>query len=267
MINTIWHISDSHGCHDRLSQPSCPVWTMIHSGDMTNTGHIDEFKSFFDWLQNVKAENIILVPGNHDRTLDPNNSFYGPNVVKYVKSVVESMPHVHLLINNSVTITGMDFNEYKFYGTPYTPKHGVNWGFWYKDSLDAFLQCDLIPDDVDVLITHGPAQGIRDYALSGVYAGCAALTTRLKNLQKIKAHCYGHIHETAGLDAGLQGGAGNEFISSNGAISTGRYHSFISALQLGRKGFHGNMFTINKTKGCALTKLEQKRYNSLSVNA
>ena len=59
-------------------------------------------------------------------------------------------------------------------------------------------QC--IPDNTDVLITHGPPHGIGDEVNVGFKCqnvGCVDLLERLQQLS-LKAHIFGHIHEGYG---------------------------------------------------------------------
>jgi Icc-related predicted phosphoesterase len=55
-----------------------------------------------------------------------------------------------------------------------------------------------IPDDTDILITHGPAFGYCDKVI-GQYdnLGCQLLTNRIKTI-KPKIHVCGHIHSGRG---------------------------------------------------------------------
>jgi len=57
-----------------------------------------------------------------------------------------------------------------------------------------------IPDDTDVLITHGPPKNIGDEASMGFKCqnvGCVDLLHRIEQL-RLKAHIFGHIHEGYG---------------------------------------------------------------------
>jgi Icc-related predicted phosphoesterase len=56
---------------------------------------------------------------------------------------------------------------------------------------------DLIPEGIDVLITHGPPHKILDYTRDGVYAGCEELLLAIERV-KPKIHAFGHIHEGRG---------------------------------------------------------------------
>lgn len=57
-----------------------------------------------------------------------------------------------------------------------------------------------IPEDTDVLITHGPPQGIGDEVTLGSECqnvGCVDLLHRIDQLS-LNAHIFGHIHEGYG---------------------------------------------------------------------
>jgi len=56
----------------------------------------------------------------------------------------------------------------------------------------------MIPDDVNVLITHGPPSGILDLNDDDEYCGCVNLLHRIKELTKLKCHVFGHIHNEYG---------------------------------------------------------------------
>jgi Icc-related predicted phosphoesterase len=58
---------------------------------------------------------------------------------------------------------------------------------------------DLIPDGLDVLITHGSPFGILDQEEpSGEHLGCAELLKAVED-KKTKVHIFGHIHGGAGV--------------------------------------------------------------------
>ena len=52
-----------------------------------------------------------------------------------------------------------------------------------------------IPDDVDVLITHGPPVGHGDLCSGGNRAGCVDLLRHVETRIQPKLHVFGHIHE------------------------------------------------------------------------
>lgn len=54
---------------------------------------------------------------------------------------------------------------------------------------------NLIPNDVDVLVTHSPPVGHGDLACCGERAGCVELLSTVQKRVKPKYHIFGHIHE------------------------------------------------------------------------
>ena len=61
---------------------------------------------------------------------------------------------------------------------------------------------DMIPDDTDILITHGPPQEIRDFVSNwrqgDMNVGCELLRYQLENRLKPILHVFGHIHGAYG---------------------------------------------------------------------
>ena len=62
-----------------------------------------------------------------------------------------------------------------------------------------------IPDDTNILITHGPSYGHRDrvnatWGARDPHVGSKSLTTRKESLTDLKYHISGHIHEDWGID-------------------------------------------------------------------
>lgn len=53
-----------------------------------------------------------------------------------------------------------------------------------------------IPDfpDVDIIMTHGPPEGVLDLTTLGTHAGCRHLLRALHRAKPM-IHCFGHIHE------------------------------------------------------------------------
>ena len=184
----IFHISDTHGKHTDFTD-SIPndVDVLIHSGDFSDLGIQEETEFFLRWFKSLPAKHKILIAGNHDFTLDENHYEFAEF----------DMSGIHYLNNESIEIEGL-----KFYGNPLVlmPLGG---SFTYYEEADGELIWRDIPDDTDVLITHGPAFGILDKEekYSGTKRfGCRALLERLEGLYKLKAHCFGHIHQARGME-------------------------------------------------------------------
>lgn len=197
----ILHLSDTHGLHEG----QCERWVkelieeyqpnvIVHSGDfMRHAMKFQDIQDFFEWFLSLPVEHKILVAGNHDMWLEQleNNEYLRQATVP---------DDLHLLINEEVIIDGI-----KFWGSPYTPWF-YDWGFQLHEH-EAEALWPTIPDDVDVLITHGPAHEVLDDMYAQDEAdkrtsalGCPYLTKRLKELKHLKAHLFGHIHGGYGRD-------------------------------------------------------------------
>lgn len=84
-----------------------------------------------------------------------------------------------------------------FLFSPYQPEF-YDWAFNLPaDSPEIKQVWAKIPNDVDVLITHGPPAGILDQTFDGLHVGCKQLLERVKQI-KPRLHVFGHIHEGYG---------------------------------------------------------------------
>ena len=64
--------------------------------------------------------------------------------------------------------------------------------------MDIIQHWQQIPDNTDILITHGPPNMILDKTQRGVLAGCRDLLETIIKI-KPKFHLFGHIHEAYGV--------------------------------------------------------------------
>lgn len=176
-------ISDTHNQHQYLNLPEGDI--LIHAGDATGMGTEKEIKNFADWFSSQKFPYKIFVPGNHDWGFQRDfkkyeNMFWG----------------VQVLHERDVTIEGI-----KFYGAAWQPEF-CNWAFNVPRDATAVANWAKIPDDTNVLITHGPPYGTLDLIHTGGLSienvGCEALTDRIKSLQQLQLHIFGHIHDCHG---------------------------------------------------------------------
>lgn len=210
----IWHISDTHSKHAQLTPQVCDV--IVHSGDFSNSRQLDKSRSeiadFIEWFAALDAQHKVLVPGNHDMAL-----FHK----RYLADEIPS--NIIYLDNEQVVIEGV-----KFYGSPFTPTHGGTWAWaTARDKLHVYW--DAIPEDTNVLITHGPPMGVLDKAwrydaVSTTEStamkyieqtGCRNLMTRVM-LIKPQAHLFGHLHNMRDIyNAGTAKISGIDTIFSN----------------------------------------------------
>lgn len=187
-------ISDTHNMHDKIVVPSGDI--CIHAGDATGRGWEHEVRNFIKWYSKVDCEHKIYVPGNHDIGLEKNYDEW---------STWFTDAGITILNDESVIIEGVsthDFKEYKIkiHGSPITPNFG-HWAFMRARGEQINKHWMQIPGDVDILVTHGPPNGILDEVYNmwdeGQHTGCEMLWRRILQV-KPKIHIFGHIHEGAG---------------------------------------------------------------------
>ena len=177
-------LSDTHGHHDDIQLPAADV--LLHTGDFTMRGRIEEIEDFNNWLGTLPYEHKIVIAGNHDKGLD-----------KVLKK--ENAVDGHTILSNCTYLEDEEITigGYKIYGSPWVPQFGY-WGFM-KSRASLNETWDKIPIDTDILLTHGPPLGILDHCESGALAGCMHLLDTVINRVKPKFHVFGHIHESRGL--------------------------------------------------------------------
>lgn len=176
--------SDTHAdiCIDRLDTISMPEGdVLICAGDFSGIGNNLDIINFNETLKRFKHEFKILCPGNHDRFLE--HSYDLGEVI---------LDQAFLLCDQEVVIKGI-----KFYVTPWTPTF-YNWSFMLSEE-ELKKKFEYIPEDTNVLISHGPPFGILDKNNKGINCGSKALLERVKKV-KPKYHVFGHIHQNYGIE-------------------------------------------------------------------
>ncbi|MBO4587696.1 MAG: metallophosphatase domain-containing protein [Bacteroidales bacterium] len=169
----IIHISDTHGKHRELA-PLPDGDVLVHSGDFSFAGSDNEALDFLDWLCDQPHKHKIFVAGNHD-------------VAMWDANIEGLPPNVHFLSDSGVSIEGK-----LFYGAPM--QMGMKNG-----KLSVVENYDLIPEGVDVLITHQPPMGILDLDSAGRHFGSTKLLEKVTEL-KPKLHLFGHVHNAYGTN-------------------------------------------------------------------
>ena len=181
-------VSDTHGMHRQVKNlPKGDV--LIHAGDITSRGTKKEVEDFLDWFNNLKQfTHKIFIAGNHDFFLD-----HAEN-----SEVSKLVPENVIYLRDS----GVEIEGVKFWGSPITPKF-YNWAFQRERGSAIKQHWDLIPNDIDVLIVHGPPANILDKITNGRNVGCKELHNACQRIMPQFFVC-GHIHEDYGkcLDHG-----------------------------------------------------------------
>ncbi len=191
-------ISDLHGYYPELEGGDL----LIIAGDITARDKIPEWNEFFNWLDQQNYERKIMIAGNHDN---------------FCKSWCTSDDSIYdsLLGRPSLTYlcdSGTEFEGLKIWGSPWSLKfEGINPHCMAFTGTEEELaeKFALIPDDIDILITHSPPYGILDKIKPRIrprfeymcHVGSKSLGLEIGLRKKPpKLWVWGHIHEAYGED-------------------------------------------------------------------
>ncbi len=177
-------ISDTHGKHDDITEDLVGGDLLLHSGDSMTSGYREsqliEFCEWFDSIDNYKCK--IFIAGNHCRLFE-NFPERALEIVSQYKSIVYLQD------------TGFEYEGVKIYGSPHTPFF-YNWAFNVERESPEMIEIwNKVPQDTDILITHGPPFGHLDTVefRRHMNLGCEVLARRIDEI-KPKIHLFGHIH-------------------------------------------------------------------------
>ncbi len=170
-------ISDLHGYRPKLEGGDL----LIVAGDLTARDMPLEHGRYCQWQYDLPYEKIIFIAGNHDGHIQKRPDLYIDGC--------DSMSKIIYLQDSEITYKGM-----KIWGSPWTPTF-YNWHFMKDRGREIERMWNMIPDDTEILITHGPPFGIQDQVKDGEPClGCEELKLALNRLKKLKLHVFGHIH-------------------------------------------------------------------------
>lgn len=225
-----------HGAF-RKPFPRCDV--LLNSGDLTMTGQLHEYESSIQFLQHYPAELKLVIAGNHDLSLDHQYWENNPEAVESYSeefskeaeydgdlprkaralwtSQLAKDANIHYLEEGLHTFTLSNGAVFTIYASPWQPEF-CNWAFNYPHDEDRWNPAHLvegshakpapkvrdphpIPEgaEVDIVMTHGPAQGHLDLCNHGGRVGCPHLLSALDRVRP-RIHCCGHIHEAWGAE-------------------------------------------------------------------
>lgn len=174
-------LSDTHNNHDKLDLPACDV--LIHSGDWSRHGTPEETTAFIDWFGRQQARVRVLTPGNHDLFAERE-----PQVM----AAMARERGVLWLLDEGADVLGL-----RVWASPFTPVHG-SWAFQEERGAQLGARWQRIPQNLDVLITHGPPHGVCDrIARDGSHVGCESLLEVVR-ARPPRFHVFGHVHEGRG---------------------------------------------------------------------
>lgn len=184
-------ISDTHTKHKALNTILPGGDLLIHAGDISSRGYIHEVQNFCKWFNSINSYDYkIFVAGNHD--------FLFENQSDQAAEIVNSYEWITYLQDSFVSVRDGADNFVKVYGSPWQPEF-YHWAFNLPRNGEELTKVwNDVPDDVDILVTHGPANGILDQ-IKGMSdkLGCELLAARIATI-KPKIHVCGHIHSGYG---------------------------------------------------------------------
>ena len=181
-------ISDTHNCNEQISVPDGDV--LIHAGDATIKGTDQEVFEFLRWFSSLPHGYKILIAGNHDWLFQTE--------VRFARNLIMDS-EITYLQDSSTNIQGL-----KIYGSPWQPRF-YDWAFNLNRGPEMAEKWAMIPEDTDILITHGPPHGILDEVeakFGASHEGCEELRKRVESLAhagQLKLHVFGHIHSGYGV--------------------------------------------------------------------
>lgn len=193
-------ISDLHGHYPKLEGGDL----LIIAGDLTANDEPEQYEEFFEWLSKQKYQKKIFICGNHDN---------------------QSMSQFDWFDAEYLCDSGTEFEGFKIWGSPWTTKFkGINpicCAFTVDTDEELNEKWDLIPDDVDIFITHSPPYGILDGIPiedgSLFHVGSKSLLKKIKKIKPSLVIC-GHIHEF-----GLKYKKENDIFFINSSLIDERY--------------------------------------------
>lgn len=201
-------LSDTHCKHSQLNN-----WfkfnqdivdktdVIIYAGDSSDSRNertnLKEQVDFINWYANIKkSDNSKLVKlyiaGNH------NTSEHIIDDIIYIEKGIER------LYNKSTSVYG-----FNIFGSPYSQEFGYGWAYNYSRKDNTFW--NMIPDDTDIVVTHGMPYNTLDlvhndnpYQNGNIQTkpvfnivGDRYLSERINQI-KPKLYIGGHIHDNPG---------------------------------------------------------------------
>ncbi len=171
-------LSDTHDLLDKLEVPDGDL--LVHAGDFTKRGDLPAIRTFNEQLAALPHPHKVVIAGNHDFAFeqDPEAARACLTAATYLEDA-------------EVEIAGL-----RIYGSPWQPWF-FNWAFNLQRGAPLREKWALIPEGLDILLTHGPPAGFGDLCVNGNRVGCQDLLEAIQRVQP-RLHVFGHIHEDYG---------------------------------------------------------------------
>lgn len=168
-------ISDTH--NHRIAVPDGDL--LLHAGDATARGTTKQILAFNEWLGSLPHRHKVIISGNHD---------FGFERDPEARNLITNATYLQ---DEEVTVDGV-----RIWGTPWQPRF-YDWAFNLDRGEPLRAIWAKVPTGIDILLCHGPPQGILDRCHDGARVGCEELTAALSRIRP-RLCVFGHIHEDHG---------------------------------------------------------------------
>jgi Icc-related predicted phosphoesterase len=207
-------IADLHGYYPELEGGDL----LIVAGDLTRTYDEQEYLDFYNWMREQNYTKKIVISGNHDTLIEREGQewmAFEDCGFTYLQdsgtefNCIDIQDGTMDLVKDGCLSVKITNQKLKIWGSPWTLKFpGMNpecMAFTCDTEKELAKKWALIPDDTDILITHGPYEGtldsVKQYDFDGnskiESVGSYTLRRRIFNIRP-KLHVCGHIHEAYG---------------------------------------------------------------------
>ncbi|KAJ8612025.1 hypothetical protein MRB53_037668 [Persea americana] len=183
------------------------VDVVLHCGDITECGGLENHRKAIQNLGALKAELKLVIAGNHDLDLDPAQNlgeehetatslWKGEDAQRAGIHYLDEGVHAFDVKRTNATLT--------VYASPYSVQYGVS-AFQYPSHEDRYNPSKKLPPGatpipaypaIDIVMTHGPPQHILDRPPESVIAASAGCPHLRRAITRAKPllHAFGHIH-------------------------------------------------------------------------
>ena len=168
MKKRLTFISDTHTKHDKLNGFLPGGDLLLCAGDISSRGYITELENFFKWFNGIdNYDTKVFIAGNHDFGFQDEN--------EKIKGLLTGYKTIDYLQDERMDLFDEEDQQLVIYGSPWQPEFH-NWAFNLPRGEKIKEKWDLIPNDVDILITHGPPFSKLDYVpYNNINVGCEEL--------------------------------------------------------------------------------------------
>lgn len=181
--------SDTHMRHKGVEKHLPGGHILFFMGDCGTRGNQHEIHDFLKWFGDIKSYDYkVMIAGNHDHFFE-----WQPEHAREMVANKERYGDIIYLQDESISLCGLNI-----YGSPWQPTFH-NWAFNLPRNGDELETVwSKIPENTDILLTHGPPYQILDYTYNSPHpVGCEKLQSRVFEVDPI-IHAFGHIHDSWG---------------------------------------------------------------------